>query len=101
LKVARLTRGRTTVDIEHHKKHHDHHHDHHEPADPKVAVSAAKAEGFKVLGAPRRKPKHFEVLGLKKGKASELHIELDGQIRKSKPVDKDDHKWSEELRAAG
>ncbi|MDO9441826.1 MAG: hypothetical protein Q7T73_13140, partial [Beijerinckiaceae bacterium] len=74
---------------------------HHEPADPKIVVKAVKAEGFKILGLPRRKPKHFEVLGLKKGKYSELHVELDGNIYKDKPVAKNDDKWSEELRAAG
>ena len=103
LKVSRLIRGRKTVEIEHKKKHHDHHHhdhhhyDHHEHADPAVAITAAKAAGFKVLGSPRRKPKHFEVLAQQRGKFSELHIELDGHIRKSKPVDKTDDKWASDL----
>jgi hypothetical protein len=59
-------------------------------------VDAANKAGFKVLGEPRRKPKHFEVLGVKQGEAVELHIELDGHIRKSKSVDRE--KWSSELR---
>ncbi len=101
LKVFRFTRGGKTVEIEHKKKHHhDHHHHDHGPADPAVVIEAARKAGYKVLGEPRRKPKHFEVLGTKKGAAVELHIELDGHIRKSKPVDKDDDKWSDELRAA-
>lgn len=98
LKVFRFTRGGKTVEIEHKKKH-DHHHHHHGPADPDVAIAAARKAGFKVLGEPRRKPKHFEVLGMMKGEAAELHIELDGHIRKSKPVAADDDKWSDELRA--
>jgi hypothetical protein len=103
LKVFRFTRDGKTVEIEHKKKHHDHHHDHghhHEGfADPAIVIEAARKAGFKVLGTPRRKPKHFEVLGVKKGDAVELHIELDGHIRKSKPVDRDEDKWSAELRA--
>ena len=100
LKVSVFTRANKTIEIEHKKKHHDHHHDHHHhgPADPAIVIKAARKAGFKVLGTPRRKPKHFEVLGVKKGDAVELHIELDGHIRKSKPVDRDEDKWSSELR---
>jgi hypothetical protein len=98
LKVERLTRDGTTIWIEHHHPHHDHHERHHPPADPSVAVAAARDAGFDVLGAPRRKPKHFEVLGKKNSGIAELHVELDGHIRKSKPVEKDDHKWADELR---
>jgi hypothetical protein len=94
LKVARLTRGGETIAIEHKKKPHE---DHHAPVDPSVALSAARAAGFAVLGAPRRKPKHFEVLGKRHGALNELHIELDGHIRKTKPVDQNDHKWAGEL----
>jgi hypothetical protein len=98
LKVFRLTRDGETIEIEHKKKHHDHHHGH-GPADPAVVVEAARKAGFRVLGKPRRKPKHFEVLGVKKGDAVELHIELDGHIRKSKPVHRNEEKWSSELSA--
>ena len=91
LKVARLTRGGETIAIEHKKKPRD---DHHAPADPVVALTAARAAGFAVLGAPRRKPKHFEVLGKRQGALSELHIELDGHIREAKPVHQDDRKWA-------
>ncbi len=103
LKVFKFTRNGKSVRIEHDPKHHHdhHHHDrhHHPDADPKVAIDAAKEAGYKVLGEPRRKPKHFEVLGRKKGKLSELHIELDGNIRKMKPVDADDDKWGEAIEA--
>jgi hypothetical protein len=32
-------------------------------ADPKPALKTAEANGFIVIGKPRRKPKHFEILG--------------------------------------
>lgn len=96
LKVTRFTRGGQSVEIEHKKKH-DHHH--HDDADPKVAIRAVRAAGFEPIGEPRRKPKHFEVLGLRNGRHSELHVELDGRIRKTKPID-DGHKWSDALRPA-
>jgi hypothetical protein len=93
LKVVRFICNGQSVEIEHKKKHqHDH-----EAADPKVAIEAARAAGFEPIGEPRRKPKHFEVLGLRDRRHSELHIELDGRIRKTKPVDHV-HKWSEALR---
>lgn len=95
LKVTRFTANGQSVEIVHKKKHeHDH-----APADPKVAMKAAKAAGFDPLGDPRRKPKHFEVLGRKDGALSELHVELDGHIRKSKPADRHDPKWRDALKA--
>ena len=90
LKVSRLTRGKDTIDIDHDKKHGPHHH---EPADPQIVLRAAKKAGYETVGEPRRKPKHFEVLGRRGGKFEELHIELDGHIRKSKPVSAEDPKW--------
>lgn len=95
LKVSRFTSGGKTTEIAHKPKHeHDH-----APADPRVATKAAKAAGFDPLGDPRRKPKHFEVLGRKDGALTELHIELDGHIRKSKPADRHDPKWADALSA--
>ena len=68
--------------------------------DAGTAVRADRSAGDGTEpGEPRRKPKHFEILGLRNGRHSELHVELDGRIRKSKPVD-DGHKWSEALRPA-
>lgn len=94
LKVTSLIRGSQTVRIEHPKK--PHHHDgpgsH---ADPAVALKAARSAGYEPVGAPRRKPKHFEVLGRRDGAFTELHIELDGHIRKTKPADRDEPKWAE------
>jgi hypothetical protein len=58
----------------------------HGEADPATAVAAAEAAGYTVEGAPKRKPKHFEILGTKDGARHELHLEFDGTIRKTKPV---------------
>jgi hypothetical protein len=57
--------------------------------------------GFEPLGQPRRKPKHFEVLGRRTRQLTELHIELNGNIRKMKPVESGDPKWIEVLQQPG
>jgi hypothetical protein len=93
LKVSRLTAVKTTITIEHKGKPH-HHHPHAEPGD---AIKAARDAGFEPLGQPRRKPKHFEVLGRRNDRLTELHIELNGRIRKTKPVEDVEAKWSEAL----
>jgi len=95
LKVDRFTCDGETTRIEHDKHHHGPGHHHHEPADPEVALGSAREAGYTPLAAPRRKPKHFEVLGKRNGSFVELHIELDGHIRKSKPADPDEPKWRE------
>jgi hypothetical protein len=92
LKVSRLSQGGKTIEIDHPKKPHEH-----ADVDPKEALKAARAAGFEPVGAPRRKPKHFEVLGRRNHALTELHIELDGHIRKMKPVEGLDPKWSETL----
>jgi hypothetical protein len=77
--------GQPAVVIDHEKKPPPHHEDAH--ADPVIALRAADAAGFTALGEPRRKPKHFELRARDaKGRDVELHIELDGRIRKQKPV---------------
>jgi hypothetical protein len=93
LKVSRFTAGNKTITIEHKKKPHDHH----PHADPSDAIRAARDAGFEPLGQPRRKPKHFEVLGRRNRQLTELHIELNGHIRKARPVEATDPKWSETL----
>lgn len=55
-------------------------------ADPSAAIAAAKDEGYAVEGEPKRKPKHFEIVGTKDGACHELHVAFDGTIRKVKPV---------------
>lgn len=78
----------------HHGPHHEGPH-HHEPADPALAKDAVARAGLDVLGEPRRKPKHFEVLARRDGAFVECHVELDGHIRKEKPVAADDAKWGD------
>lgn len=56
------------------------------PADPATALAAAEAQGYAVEGEPKRKPKHFEVVGSKDGVRHEIHVELDGKVRKTKPL---------------
>ena len=71
-----------------------------EDADPRPALKTAEANGFRVIGKPRRKPKHFEILGrAAAGGMVELHIELDGVLRKTKPAREDDPKWRTEIGA--
>jgi hypothetical protein len=93
LKVERFTRDGRTFAITH-KKHDE---DHHAPVDPALALAGAKAAGFQTVGAPRRKPKHFEVLARRENAFHELHVEFDGHIRKSKPVSAGDPKWTAEI----
>lgn len=83
LKVTRIKSDGRSVEIEHKRKPH---HGHHEPANPAIAIEAARAAGFELKGSPHRKPKHFEVHGRRDGKDYELHVELDGRIRKTKPM---------------
>ncbi|HJE25621.1 MAG TPA: hypothetical protein K8W01_18395 [Methylorubrum populi] len=55
-----------------------------EAVDPAPAVANVKAAGYVAEGPPRRKPKHFEITAFKDGKRHELHVGLDGAIRKIK-----------------
>lgn len=72
-----------------------------EEADSKPALKTVEANGFTVLGRPRRKPKHFEILGRDPaGDMVELHVELDGSLRKTHPVQEDDPKWATEIKVA-
>lgn len=73
-----------------------------EDANPAAALRTVEANGFAVVGAPRRKPKHFEILGRDKaGDFVELHLEIDGTLHKSKPVAAGDAKWAQEMERAG
>ncbi len=58
----------------------------HGEADPSLAIAAVEDEGYAGMGAPKRKPKHFEIVGSKDGTRHELHVALDGRIRKVKPL---------------
>ncbi len=91
LKVSRIARtGEEAISIPHGKPT-DHQQD---DVDPEAAVRSVEANGFAVVGVPRRKPRHFEILGRDKGgDLVELHVELDGTLRKSKPVLANEPKW--------
>ncbi len=95
LKVHRIARaGEQPVTIEHNRPQTDEHAE----ADPAPALRTVETNGFTVLGVPRRKPKHFEILGRDKaGDLVEMHVELDGTLRKTKPVDEEDGKWKAEI----
>jgi hypothetical protein len=66
-------------------------------ADPAIAIKTAVGPGYQVIGGSHRKPKHFEVLGKKGAEFEELHIELDGDVRKTKRVSPHDNKWQSEM----
>ncbi len=96
VKVSRLTANGQTVAIEHGRKDHpEARDDNPAPVDPAAAVAAVEAKGFQLAGEPRRKPKHFEILAKEPdGRLTEFHVEFDGAIRKSKPVDDVGGKWA-------
>lgn len=87
LKVTGFACNGDRVTIEHKKKPD---HTRHEPADPTTALEAARAAGFEPIGTARRKPRHFEIQGRRNDQDYELHVELDGRIRKARLVG-DDH----------
>ena len=102
LKVWRITSGDRTIEVEHKRKGERKAHDiDHEPADPRIAIGAVAAKGFEVIGQPRRKPRHFEVLGKDPaGIHVEYHVGLDGTIGKTSSVDATDQKWAKEIASA-
>jgi hypothetical protein len=65
-------------------------------ASPEIVTRALAAAGLELAGGPLRRPKHFEVLGRgADGALVEAHVEFDGRIRKTRPGDLADLKWSE------
>jgi hypothetical protein len=97
IKVHRIAKnGGPSILVHHPSKPHPHEHD---QADPGPALKTAEANGFTIIGRPRRKPKHFEILGRDlAGDVIELHVELDGRLRKARPVHQDDPKWGTEIK---
>jgi hypothetical protein len=92
IKVSKLERNGKTFAIDHGL-----HGTREDEADPAIAIKTAEDAGYQAIGGPRRKPKHFEVLGKKGAEFEELHIELDGGVRKAKRVSPHDHKWQSEM----
>lgn len=90
IKVQTIQReGEEPVAVDHPKPRHEDDHPHKPFADPKIALKAAEKAGFDIIGEPHRKPKHFELrVRDAKGHELELHIELDGQIRKEKRIER-------------
>jgi hypothetical protein len=99
LKVHSIAKnGGPPILVDHPPKSHPHEHD---EVDPGPALKTAEANGFAVLVKPRRKPKHFEILGRDPaGDVVELHVELDGSLRKTRPVHDDDPKWATEIKVS-
>lgn len=86
IKVASITLGDGTVrEIAWPKKPHEEKADL-APADPATALAAAEAQGYAVEGEPKRRHKHFEVVGSKDGVRHEIHVEFDGKVRRAKPI---------------
>jgi hypothetical protein len=98
LKVHSISKnGGPSILVDHPPKPHPHEYD---EGDLGPALKTAETNGFTVLGEPRRKPKHFEILGRDPaGDVVELHVELDGSLRKTRPVHDNDPKWATEIKA--
>lgn len=95
IKVARITpAGGATVVIAHGKPH-----EKHAEIDVAHAIAAVKRAGLDPVGAPRRKPKHVEVLARRGDHLVEVHVERAGGIRKEKPVPPDGGTWADTLDA--
>ncbi len=59
----------------------------HDGATSDAAVKAVADDGYKIEGNPERHPKHWEIVAARNGRSYELHVELNGRIRKIKPLD--------------
>ncbi|MCW6510225.1 hypothetical protein [Lichenifustis flavocetrariae] len=98
LKVTTFTSDGVTVAIEHGKPGDKEHGKDHGPVDLASILASLRAAGHESVGEPRRKPKHVEVLArAPDGSLIEHHVEFDGHIRKSKPIEADSEKWAVEL----
>lgn len=98
LKVSRIAKaGDATISIGHGETS-----DSHDDLYAASALNTVKAHGLTVVGIPRRKSNHFEILGRDKdGNFFELHVELDGTLRNSKPLPASDHEWAQEIKQFG
>ena len=99
VKVRRVIQNGKATEIHHPDRQHGpgHHESKHHGHDPAAVLKSIRSSGYEVIGTPRGKPKHFEVLAKRDGDLLELHVELDGHIRKKKPVQPHDEKWAADL----
>lgn len=58
----------------------------HGPGDLELALRRVRDAGYHVEGAPIRKPRHFELVGIRDGASFQVHVHDDGSIRKAKPL---------------
>ena len=104
IKVTQIAEcGKRPIALEHKKPHHGagHHEPHHPDADPAIALATARATGWTPHGEPARKPAHFEVLARRAdGPWTELHIDLEGNLYKSKVLPGDGGKWAARIGTA-
>jgi hypothetical protein len=86
IKVTKITKGSDKlIEVEHIKRH--------QRDGAREHRDSVKAV---VVGAPRRKAKHFEILRRSPtGEFTGFHVEFDGEIHKKKSADSDDPKWRE------
>lgn len=99
IKVSRIMRGAEVIELpakggSRHGKAEGHDED-----DVEAATRAATEAGLTPIGKPRRKHKHFEILGRDgAGNLVELHVDRDGAVGKQKIVEADSDKWSDEIK---
>ncbi|WP_027171031.1 hypothetical protein [Methylobacterium sp. 10] len=58
----------------------------HGPGDPDTALRLVRDAGYRVEGPPIRKPRHFEIRGIRDGVAFDVHVHDDGSIRKERQL---------------
>ena len=101
IKVRRVIRGGKAIEIDDGPPKPDHHAPHHHAeADPEQALRGARAGGFKPVGRPSRRPKHYEILARnEQDDFVELHVDFDGHVRKARSLAPGDPRWDDEMRA--
>jgi hypothetical protein len=105
IKVRRIERGGEVVDLSEEPSRRGKTSDKIKAGDASLGEDAASATrivteaGLTPIGKPRRKHKHFEILGREAGgNLVEWHIDRDGTIGKKKLVESDSDKWSDEIK---
>ncbi len=105
IKVRRIERGEEVIELSDEPQRQGKKHGKIRSEDESLGEDAASATrivmeaGLTPIGKPRRKHKHFEILGREAGgNLVEWHIDRDGTIGKKKLVEADSDKWSEEIK---